>query len=183
MSAGLTPEKLEELLGDPADPANPFGYAAAVAHDEANDAPEHLYEVLRETDFHLNYLPRQWGGAFESFDRSLTLVRAAARRDVRIMPGTMFSIIAATCLQLHGTPRAAGAGGAHPAGRRRGRLRPHRGGPRQRPARRTGAAGRGGTAARREVAGRQTVCGPRPSTSSPAPAPAGPAPSPPSCWI
>ncbi|MYX42800.1 acyl-CoA dehydrogenase [Streptomyces sp. SID89] len=103
MSAGLTPEKLEELLGDPAGPTNPFGYAAAVAHDEANDAPEHLYEVLRETGFHLNYLPQQWGGAFESFDRSLTLVRAAARRDVRIMPGTMFSIIAATCLQLHGT--------------------------------------------------------------------------------
>ncbi|MFF4764728.1 acyl-CoA dehydrogenase family protein [Streptomyces sp. NPDC001292] len=103
MSGALTPETLEHLLGDPADPANPFGYAAAVAHDEANTAPERLYEVLRDAGFHLNYLPQQWGGAFRSFDRSLTLVRAAARRDVRIMPGTMFGIIAATCLQLHGT--------------------------------------------------------------------------------
>ncbi|MEV0981364.1 acyl-CoA dehydrogenase family protein [Streptomyces sp. NPDC049915] len=103
MSGDLTPETLEELLGDPADPANPFGYAAAVAHDEANASPERLCDVLRDNGFHLNYLPEQWGGAFRSFDRSLTLVRAAARRDVRIMPGTMFSIIAATCLQLHGT--------------------------------------------------------------------------------
>ncbi|MEU3844523.1 acyl-CoA dehydrogenase family protein [Streptomyces sp. NPDC028635] len=103
MSGALTPETLEELLGDPADPANPFGYAAAVAHDEANASPERLNEVLRDTGFHLNYLPERWGGTFRTFDRSLTLVRAAARRDVRIMPGTMFSIIAATCLQLHGT--------------------------------------------------------------------------------
>ncbi|MFF4209092.1 acyl-CoA dehydrogenase family protein [Streptomyces sp. NPDC001796] len=103
MSADLTPEALEQLLGDPADPANPYGYAAAVARDEADAFPEQLCEVLSDAGFHLNYLPKQWGGAFESFDRSLTLVRAAARRDVSIMPGTMFSIIAATCLQLHGT--------------------------------------------------------------------------------
>ncbi|MGW7528425.1 acyl-CoA dehydrogenase family protein [Streptomyces sp. NPDC054783] len=103
MSADLTPEALEQLLGDPADPANPYGWAAAVARDETDAFPQQLCETLRDVGFHLNYLPKQWGGTFESFDRSLTLVRAAARRDVTIMPGTMFSIIAATCLQLHGT--------------------------------------------------------------------------------
>ncbi|BBB00137.1 putative acyl-CoA dehydrogenase [Actinacidiphila reveromycinica] len=100
----LTPEALELLLGDPSDPANPYGFAAAVDRDEHDAFPDALCDALRSAGFHLNYLPRQWGGGFESFDRSLTLVRAAARRDVNVMPGTMFSIIAATCLQLHGSP-------------------------------------------------------------------------------
>lgn len=99
---GLTPESVEELLGDPEDPGNPYGFAAAVARDEADAHPDELCDRLVSAGFHLNYLPREWGGAFESFDRSLTLVRAAARRDVNVMPGTMFGIIAATCLQLHG---------------------------------------------------------------------------------
>ncbi|WP_333767293.1 acyl-CoA dehydrogenase family protein [Streptomyces sp. IBSBF 2435] len=99
----LTPEALELLLGDPDDADNPYGFAAAVDRDERDEFPDGLCEALRSAGFHLNYLPQEWGGSFESFDRSLTLVRAAARRDVNVMPGTMFSIIAATCLQLHGT--------------------------------------------------------------------------------
>ncbi|MFF3401673.1 acyl-CoA dehydrogenase family protein [Streptomyces sp. NPDC002659] len=100
----LTPEALEALLGDPGDNTNPYGFAAAVERDERDEFPTALCEALVKSGFHLNYLPAEWGGCFESFDRSLTLVRSAARRDVNIMPGTMFSIIAATCLQLHGTP-------------------------------------------------------------------------------
>lgn len=103
MSAALTPERLEELLGDPCDDTLPYGFAAAVARDERDEFPTELCEALVGAGFHLGYLPREWGGTFESFDRSLTLVRCAARRDVNIMPGTMFSIIAATCLQLHGS--------------------------------------------------------------------------------
>ncbi|MFC4608176.1 acyl-CoA dehydrogenase family protein [Streptomyces maoxianensis] len=105
MSGLITPEELESLLGDPGDDTNPYGFAAAVGRDERDEFPAALCEELRWAGFHLNYLPKEWGGAFESFDRSLTLVRSAARRDVNVMPGTMFSIIAATCLQLHGTPR------------------------------------------------------------------------------
>ncbi|MET9667326.1 acyl-CoA dehydrogenase family protein [Streptomyces sp. NPDC006475] len=100
----LTPEQLEELLGDPGDDTNPHGFTAAVERDERDEFPTALCDALVGAGFHLNYLPKEWGGTFESFDRSLTLVRSAARRDVNIMPGTMFSIIAATCLQLHGTP-------------------------------------------------------------------------------
>ncbi len=102
MSA-LTAEELEELLGDPGDAASPYGFAAAVARDERDEFPAELCDALLRSGFHLDYLPREWGGTFASFDRSLTLVRSAARRDVNVMPGTMFSIIAATCLQLHGT--------------------------------------------------------------------------------
>ncbi|TQK44215.1 alkylation response protein AidB-like acyl-CoA dehydrogenase [Streptomyces sp. SLBN-118] len=100
----LTPDELEALLGDPGDNTNPYGFAAAVERDERDEFPTALCDELRRAGFHLNYLPKEWGGELQSFDRSLTLVRSAARRDVNIMPGTMFSIIAATCLQLHGTP-------------------------------------------------------------------------------
>ncbi|MEV4195086.1 acyl-CoA dehydrogenase family protein [Streptomyces toxytricini] len=96
-------EELEALLGDPADDANPYGFAAAVGRDERDEFPAEFCAELARAGFHLNYLPKEWGGTFEAFDRSLTLVRSAARRDVNIMPGTMFSIIAATCLQLHGS--------------------------------------------------------------------------------
>ncbi len=101
----LTPEDLERLLGDPGDDANPYGFAAAVARDEQDEFPEELCQTLVRAGFHLNYLPGKWGGQFESFDRSLRLVRTAARRDVNVMPGTMFSITAATCVQLHGDQR------------------------------------------------------------------------------
>ena len=105
MNRAPAPEEVEELLGDPGDPGNPYGFAAAVARDEADAPPDELCRTLVSAGFHLNYLPREWGGAFDTFDRGLTLVRAAARRDVNVMPGTMFSIIAATCLQLHGSER------------------------------------------------------------------------------
>lgn len=100
----MSPEELEELLGDPYDGANPYGFAAAVARDERDAFPEELVAALRGAGFHLNYLPREWGGRFESFDRSMLLVRTAARRDLNVMPGTMFGITAATCLALHGSP-------------------------------------------------------------------------------
>ncbi|MFG3294103.1 acyl-CoA dehydrogenase family protein [Streptomyces sp. NPDC048179] len=100
----MTPDALERLLGDPYDTANPYGFAAAVARDEQDAFPEELCAKLREAGFHLNYLPREWGGRFESFDRSMLLVRTAARRDLNVMPGTMFGITAATCLALDGSP-------------------------------------------------------------------------------
>ncbi|WP_232247576.1 acyl-CoA dehydrogenase family protein [Kitasatospora azatica] len=95
---------LELLLGDPEDDGNPYGFAAAARRDEREEFPTEYAAVLREAGFHLDYLPAEWGGGFESFDRSLQLVRTAARRDLNAMPATMFGITAATCLRLHGSP-------------------------------------------------------------------------------
>lgn len=96
-------EDLELILGDPYDDASPYGFAAAVGRDERDEFPSGLCDALRATGFHRDYLPAGLGGTFRSFDRSLTLVRTAARRDLNVMPGTMFSITAATCLALHGS--------------------------------------------------------------------------------
>ncbi|WP_405534128.1 acyl-CoA dehydrogenase family protein [Streptomyces sp. NBC_00075] len=104
MSASPTAEEIERLLGDPYDADNPYGFAAAVRRDERDAFPEELSGALRTAGFHLNYLPREWGGRFESFEHSMVLVRTAARRDLNIMPATMFGITAATCLALHGSP-------------------------------------------------------------------------------
>ncbi|WP_329267214.1 acyl-CoA dehydrogenase family protein [Streptomyces sp. NBC_01451] len=95
---------IERLLGDPYDADNPYGFAAAVRRDEQDAFPDELCAALREAGFHLNHLPTEWGGRFESFEHSMVLVRTAARRDLNIMPGTMFGITAATCLALHGSP-------------------------------------------------------------------------------
>lgn len=100
----MTPEDIERLLGDPYDDTSPYGFAAAVARDERDAFPEELCARLVGAGFHLNHLPSEWGGRFESFDRSMLLVRTAARRDLNVMPGTMFGITAATCLALHGSP-------------------------------------------------------------------------------
>lgn len=97
-------EALERRLGDPTEPDNPHGYAAIAARDERDVFPGELVAALRETGFHLNYLPERLGGTFTGFDDSMTLVRTAARRDLAAMPGTMFSITAAVCLLLRGSP-------------------------------------------------------------------------------
>ncbi|GAA5002019.1 acyl-CoA dehydrogenase [Kitasatospora paranensis] len=97
-------EQLERRLGPAGDPANPYGFAAAARRDDAGAHPDELAAALRAAGFHLDYLPAELGGTFGSFDRSLLLVRAAARRDLNAMPATMFSITAATCVRLHGSP-------------------------------------------------------------------------------
>ncbi|MFI7068350.1 acyl-CoA dehydrogenase family protein [Kribbella sp. NPDC050124] len=96
-------EALEDQLGDPYETTNPYGFAAAVARDERDEFPEQLCAALHAAKFHLNYLPVACGGEFRSFEDSLTLVQTAARRDLNVMPGTMFGITAATCLLLHGS--------------------------------------------------------------------------------
>ncbi|MEV1067406.1 acyl-CoA dehydrogenase family protein [Streptomyces sp. NPDC050263] len=100
----MTPDALERLLGDPYNVTNPYGFGAAVARDEQDAFPDELCDALREAGFHLNYLSPEWGGRFTSFEESMLLVRTAARRDLNVMPGTMFGITAATCLALHGSP-------------------------------------------------------------------------------
>ena len=101
---GAAAARLERRLGPAGDPDNPYGFAAAARRDDTGTYPEALAAALRAEGFHLDYLPAEWGGTFTSFDRSALLVRAAARRDLNAMPATMFSITAATCVRLHGSP-------------------------------------------------------------------------------
>ncbi|HEY5837056.1 acyl-CoA dehydrogenase family protein [Streptomyces sp.] len=103
MNGVAAAEELERLLGSTQDAGSPAGFAAAVARDEHDAFPDELTATLTAAGFHLNYLPERLGGRFTGFADSLTLVRTAARRDLNVMPATMFSITALTCLLLHGS--------------------------------------------------------------------------------
>ncbi|MDA0167634.1 acyl-CoA dehydrogenase family protein [Solirubrobacter taibaiensis] len=97
-------ERLERRLGDANDPANPFGFAAAVERDELGAFPDELAGSLRDAGLHLSFLPSALGGRLDGFDLTLALARVAARRDLNVMPATMVSVSAATCVLIAGSP-------------------------------------------------------------------------------
>ncbi|WP_322982901.1 acyl-CoA dehydrogenase [Streptomyces sp. S584] len=96
-------ERLDRLLGDPWSPENPYGFAAGVARDAAEEYPHEAEARLRAEDFHLCHLPGALGGTLRSFEDTQLLVRVAARRDVNVMPATMFSISAVMTVLAAGT--------------------------------------------------------------------------------
>jgi alkylation response protein AidB-like acyl-CoA dehydrogenase len=101
--SGLDAAGLDATLGDPWDAANPYGLAAGVARDAAAEYPAGFARRLHEIGFHLNYLPAGLGGTLRSLEDTHVLVRAAARRDLNVMPATMFSISAVLTVLAIGT--------------------------------------------------------------------------------
>ncbi|MGC4893658.1 acyl-CoA dehydrogenase family protein [Micromonospora sp. DT31] len=93
--------ELDRSLGDPADGRNPYGFRAAVARDEAAAFPAALAAAVGPA-LRRSYVPRADGGTLSGGDETLMTVRVAARRDLTVMPATMFSITAATCVLLAG---------------------------------------------------------------------------------
>ncbi|WBB78424.1 acyl-CoA dehydrogenase [Micromonospora sp. WMMD882] len=92
---------LDRSLGDPTDWRNPYGFDAAVARDEAAAFPEALAAAVGPA-LRRSYVPQTDGGTLGGADETLMTVRVAARRDLTVMPATMFSITAATCVLLAG---------------------------------------------------------------------------------
>ncbi len=74
--------QFDQQLGDPADPANPFSFAQALARDEAEAYPEDANAHLHELGFAERYIPRRYRGQFHSYEELLGLVRLLARRDL-----------------------------------------------------------------------------------------------------
>jgi alkylation response protein AidB-like acyl-CoA dehydrogenase len=96
-------ESLDAELGDPRDPANAYGFTAAVVRDEAEEFPEKFAAALRDAGLHLSYVPAAQGGRLRTLDDTLMRVRVAARRDVAVMPATMFSVTAVTAVLASGS--------------------------------------------------------------------------------
>lgn len=88
---------LDRPLGDPRNPTNPFGFAAMVERDETETYPNALATKV-EPVLRTAFLP---GG--HAADEIMMMVRAVGRRDIAVMPATMFSITAATCVLLAGS--------------------------------------------------------------------------------
>jgi alkylation response protein AidB-like acyl-CoA dehydrogenase len=102
--SGLSAELLDATLGDPWQAANPYGLAAAVARDAAAEYPHGFAETLHAAGFCVNYLGAELGGTMRSLEDTHVLVRTAARRDLNVMPATMFSISAVMTVLAVGTP-------------------------------------------------------------------------------
>lgn len=96
-------EALDAALGDPWLPDNPYGFAAGAARDAEETYPAAAERRLRAEGFHLCHLPEDLGGTLRSFEDTHVLVRVCARRDVNVMPATMFSISAVTTVLAAGT--------------------------------------------------------------------------------
>ncbi|WP_016698712.1 acyl-CoA dehydrogenase family protein [Actinoalloteichus spitiensis] len=98
----LPASELEARLGAAHDPANPAGFGGMVARDAAGARPVGLADVaggpLRRV-----FAPRT-GRERLDLDQALLVVRVAARRDVTVMPATMFNITAVTQVLLAGRP-------------------------------------------------------------------------------
>lgn len=73
--------RLEALLGDAHDPANPLGLAAVLAADERGELLPEGERALAEFGLAAEFVPAALGGRFERADRFALLMRALFRRD------------------------------------------------------------------------------------------------------
>jgi alkylation response protein AidB-like acyl-CoA dehydrogenase len=97
----LAAVELDADLGDPNDAANPYGFAAWSRRDEAAAFPHAIADRVGPA-LRRSFVPAEFGGTLTGFDETLAMVRIAARRDATVMPATMFSITATTCVLLAG---------------------------------------------------------------------------------
>ncbi|WP_063780694.1 acyl-CoA dehydrogenase family protein [Nonomuraea sp. SBT364] len=72
---------LEELLGDPWNPANPAGFAAVLAADEQGELLTAGESILDEVRLGDQFVPASLGGAFVGVDGLVQAMRAVFRRD------------------------------------------------------------------------------------------------------
>ncbi|MFE6871586.1 acyl-CoA dehydrogenase family protein [Kitasatospora sp. NPDC057692] len=74
-------DRLEGLLGDPHDPANPLGLAAVLDADERGELSADGEDALAAYGLGAEFVPAALGGRFERSDRFALLMRSVFRRD------------------------------------------------------------------------------------------------------
>jgi alkylation response protein AidB-like acyl-CoA dehydrogenase len=75
-------ERLERTLGNPFDPAAAFSFQRIVQVDEREEFPADFVAALRREGAHHCLIPRELGGALQSFEESGLILRLIARRDL-----------------------------------------------------------------------------------------------------
>ncbi|MEU6867582.1 acyl-CoA dehydrogenase [Streptomyces sp. NPDC046876] len=96
--------RLEALLGDPADPANPVGHDALLAADRRAVPSADGEALLDGFGMNREYVPTSLGGRFDSAETLLRLMRPVFRRDVALGAGYgMTSFMAANDVWMHGS--------------------------------------------------------------------------------
>ncbi|WP_052498927.1 acyl-CoA dehydrogenase [Streptomyces vietnamensis] len=96
--------ELEYALGDPADPANPVGYASLLAADRAAERFTAGEELLDDERVFAEFVPTGLGGRLDSFEELVAVMRPVFRRDVGLAMGYgMMSWMAASDVWTTGT--------------------------------------------------------------------------------
>ncbi|MER7764244.1 acyl-CoA dehydrogenase [Streptomyces sp. NPDC097619] len=79
--------RLERMLGDPDDPANPTGTRALLRADRAGALSPEAEHVLDAYGMNEEFVPRALGGRFDSAETLLRIMRPVFRRDVALGMG------------------------------------------------------------------------------------------------
>lgn len=97
--------RLESILGDPYDPANPCGHEAILAADDRRELPAEAVAVLDRFGFNAELVPASLGGRLTGIDRLVTTLRPVFRRDPALGLGYgVTNFIAAVNVWRSGSP-------------------------------------------------------------------------------
>jgi alkylation response protein AidB-like acyl-CoA dehydrogenase len=98
--------RLETLLGDPHDPANPHGLKALFAADDRRQAPAGTEELLADCGLGAEFVPAEYGGRLTRADLLAKVLRPVFRRDVALGFGSgITSLFATSAVWAAGTER------------------------------------------------------------------------------
>ncbi|MGW6907339.1 acyl-CoA dehydrogenase [Streptomyces sp. NPDC054940] len=98
--------ELEHLLGDPGDPANPHGFEALLAADEARRPPGPTEQLLVSAGLTAEFVPVRHGGRLARADTLARVLRPVFRRDLALGFGLgLPSLFAAGAVWTAGSDR------------------------------------------------------------------------------
>ncbi|WP_415947154.1 acyl-CoA dehydrogenase [Streptomyces sp. KLOTTS4A1] len=96
--------RLEALLGDPYEPANPHGLRSLLRADERAVPPEETEDLLTRAGLTAEFVPTEFGGRFHRADLLAQVLRPVFRRDVALGIGFgLASLFAASAVWAAGT--------------------------------------------------------------------------------
>ncbi|MDX2214704.1 MAG: hypothetical protein SFY66_15550 [Oculatellaceae cyanobacterium bins.114] len=101
----LTTEMLENYLGDPFDSNSLFSFERAVEIDECEEYPHEFVDLVNAWNFHHYYIPKEYGGKFQSFEELLSLERTFLRRELSLVSAHGVTYLGALPVWIGGTIR------------------------------------------------------------------------------
>lgn len=100
-------ESLEAYLGDPRSKATTFSYENSAALDTQEAFPDDICAELNNWGMPYYYVPAEFGGAIESYEQPLMLLRLIARRDLTVAIGHGKTYLGAVCVWIGGSQQQA----------------------------------------------------------------------------
>jgi alkylation response protein AidB-like acyl-CoA dehydrogenase len=96
-------EDFENHLGNPWNNNNPCSFNQILADDEVEFFPQTLYSACDAWGLNRFYVPREWGGEFDSFEELLRLIKVIARRDLTAAIAHSAVYLGSVGIWLHGS--------------------------------------------------------------------------------